>query len=69
MKTRRLIVEMSFQAKFRRKASESQEISRKTFALLLHNTVHLCDTYRPFRVLKVFLSSLRPGLKRAMIPV
>ena len=33
------VVEISFQAKFLRKATKSQEFRRNSFALLLHNTV------------------------------
>ena len=38
-------VEISFQVKFLRKATESQEFRRNSFALLLHNTVsfQLCN--------------------------
>ena len=34
-------VDISFQAKFLRKAIKSQEFRRNSFALVLHNTVHL----------------------------
>ena len=39
-KMRGNFVEISFQAKFLRKATKSQEFRRNSFALLLHNTVH-----------------------------
>ena len=38
-KMRGNFVEVSFQAKFLRKATKSQEFRRNSFALLLHNTV------------------------------
>ena len=38
-KMRGNFVEISFQAKFLRKATKSQEFRRNSFALLLHNTV------------------------------
>ena len=34
-------MEISFQAKFLRKATKSREFRRDSFALLLHNTVHV----------------------------
>ena len=40
-KMRGNIVEISFQAKFLRKATKSQEFRRNSFALLLHNTVSI----------------------------
>ena len=39
MKMRGNFAEISFQAKFLRKATKSQEFHRNSFALLLHNTV------------------------------
>ena len=39
-KMRGNFVEISFQAKFLRKATKSQEFRRNSFALLLHNTVY-----------------------------
>ena len=41
MKMRGNFVEISFQAKFLRKATKSQEFRRNSFALLLHSTVLL----------------------------
>ena len=40
-KMRGNFVEISFQEKFLQKATKSQEFRRNSFALLLHNTVHL----------------------------
>ena len=44
-KMRGNFVEVSFQAKFLRKATKSQEFRRNSFALLLHNIVHDVFTY------------------------
>ena len=46
LKVRGKVAEISFEAKFLRKAMKSQEIRRNSLVLLLHNTVYPDESYK-----------------------